>query len=441
MNEKTIDDLKGNPSNPRSISKPDFASLKQSIVKFGDLSGVVLNIRTGQLVGGHQRVEAFKALSADKRIEVTQRYDQATTKGTVAIGYVMLQGERYGYREVDWDPTFELAANIAANRIQGQFDTDLLAEVTYQIQQESPELLELTGQTLDEINKLLDMVGVNTGEDEDDVPGLESDQPIVSKVGEVYQLGKHRLMCGSSTDQNHVNTLLGGASIDLVYTDPPYGIDIVGDNGQVGASNLAQNQVYAKVEGDGDIKTADDFYKLCDRLGMTKFIMWGGNYFTGFLPFSDGWLIWDKRGDMNGNNFADGEMAWCSFHTPVRIYKQVWNGMIREGEKESRVRPTQKPVKMLADILQDFSKRGEKVYDGFGGSGATLMACEKMGRDCFMMELSPAYVDIVRKRYAKSLGHEDDWEAMTPLVGQADASINQEPAAADDFAPPTLPDM
>ena len=96
-----------------------------------------------------------------------------------------------------------------------------------------------------------------------------------------------------------------------------------------------------------------------------------------FLPFSTGWLIWDKRGE-NGirNTFADGEMAWCSFKTPIRIYRQVWNGMIREGEHEKRLHPIQKPVRMLSEIIQDFSDKKEKIMDIFGGSGSTLIACE-----------------------------------------------------------------
>lgn len=172
MESKNINELNANPQNPRTISKQDFASLKKSITEFGDLSGVVLNVTTNQLVGGHQRVEAFKALGKDARVEIAQRLQTPTKAGTIAIGFVMLNGERYGYREVQWDLTRELAANIAANRISGQFDVDLLAEVTYQIQQENPDLLELTGQTEDEINKLMKQAGVldddDTNQDHED---------------------------------------------------------------------------------------------------------------------------------------------------------------------------------------------------------------------------------------------------------------------------------
>ena len=111
---------------------------------------------------------------------------------------------------------------------------------------------------------------------------------------------------------------------------------------------------------------------------------------------------------MNSNNFADGEMAWCSFHTPVRIYHQLWNGMIREDEHEDRVHPTQKPVKMLGEVLRDFSKENDIVLDTFGGSGSTLIACEQTNRKCFMCELDPRYVDVILKRYINLKGTDED---------------------------------
>ncbi len=423
MQPVSIDELKPDPKNPRTLSQHDGQALSKSITTFGDLSCIVFNQRTQQLVGGHQRLEIMKRLSGEKRIELTRQYETPDEVGSVAIGYIYIGNKQFAYRVVDWDEGTQRAANIAANRISGEFDIDLLAQVNYELSllENGAELLALTGQTEDEISKLLDSVGAGEVE-EDEAPPVDDVNPAVSQLGEIYQLGSHRLMCGSATDFGQVTDLFNGVQMDLVYTDPPYGIDIVGDNGMVGAGNLATNKVYAKVEGDGGIETASEFYNTCVALEIKKSIIWGGNYFTEFLPFSDGWLIWDKRGDMNGNSFADGEMAWCSFHTPVRIYKQIWNGMIREGEKEERVHPTQKPVKVLSDILADFSERGDKIYDGFGGSGSILIACENMGRTCYMMELDPKYTDVIRKRYAKHIGQED-WASATPVIQAAEAPV------------------
>lgn len=226
-----------------------------------------------------------------------------------------------------------------------------------------------------------------------------------AKLGDIYRLGRHRLMCGNSTDVAVIDRLMDGVKADMVFTDSPYGVNIVNDKGKVGADNLAKNGVYAPVIGDDTTETAQQAYDIYSQL-CDKMILWGGNYFLDFLPPSDGWLIWDKRGESGiRNNFADGEMAWCSFHTPVRIYHQLWNGMIREGEHEKRVHPTQKPIRMLSEILRDFTNEGDIILDVFGGSGSTLIACEQTGRTCYMAELSPEYVDVIIARWEKLTGN------------------------------------
>lgn len=157
METKNLNDLQPNPRNPRQISKHDFEALKRSIKEFGDLSGIVFNNRTQHLVGGHQRIQSFKALGGDKNVVITQKFETPSAVGTVEIGYVEYNGERYGYRTVDWPEEKELTANVAANRIQGEFDLDLLAQITAELKTINPDLLELTGQTNDEIERLLQM--------------------------------------------------------------------------------------------------------------------------------------------------------------------------------------------------------------------------------------------------------------------------------------------
>lgn len=236
---------------------------------------------------------------------------------------------------------------------------------------------------------------------EDEVP---DEVKTRAKLGDIWQLGNHRLMCGDSTSITDVVKLMDGNKVDIVYTDAPYGISIVNEKThKVGAGNLAKNKKYLQIKGDETTDTAKNFYNTCVALGIDKFILWGGNYFTDFLPFSPSWLIWDKRVNMNSNNFADGEMAWCNFKTPVRIYHQVWNGMIREGEREDRVHPTQKPIRMQTEILKDFTNKNDIVLDCFGGSGSTLIACEQINRTCLMMEYEPHYCDVIITR----------WETLT----------------------------
>jgi hypothetical protein len=170
MEIENFDELLPNPKNPRKISEHDFESLKRSIQRFGDLSSIIRNQRTGHLVGGHMRKHAFESLSGQKRVVITQRFDTPNRQGTVAIGYVEYDNELFNYRVVDWDDNTEKAAMVAANKISGQFDQDLLAQVNYELSQleNGDELLKLTGQTEDEIIKLLESVGVE--------PTIEAEQ-------------------------------------------------------------------------------------------------------------------------------------------------------------------------------------------------------------------------------------------------------------------------
>lgn len=374
-------DLKKLPNNPRTIKSADMERLKQSIKDnpdYFEARPLILSNRTGELIilAGNQRYEAAKSLGMDEvptfLIEglTEEREREIVIRDNVSNG--------------EWD----------MDALANEWDTQELTDWGVDINWDEPEQEVV----------------------EDEAPEV-SDEPANSVLGGVYQLGKHRLMCGDSTDAGSVAILMDGQKADMVFTDPPYGISIVGDNGKVGAENLAKNRVYSKVIADDTTETAEKAYKILKNYS-DKLIIWGGNYFVNFLDFSDGWIIWDKRGDMNSNNFADGEMAWCSFHTPVRIYKQVWNGMIRECERENRVHPTQKPIKMLGEVLRDFTKEGEAVLDVFGGSGSTLIACEQLGRKCYMMELDPKYCDVIRKRWWKLThdGDEEGWEEGTPVI-------------------------
>lgn len=176
METKSLDELKPNPKNPRFINKHDYDHLVQSIKRFGDLSGIVFNTQTNQLVGGHQRIQAFKTLGGIPTI--SERYETTTSTGTTAIGYVLLNDEKYSYREVAWNPDIEISANVAANRIQGEFDKDLLAELVYEINQlaNGSELIDLMGLAEDEVNKLLAQV---SGEGEEEKAGNLSEKFIV----------------------------------------------------------------------------------------------------------------------------------------------------------------------------------------------------------------------------------------------------------------------
>ena len=366
-----ISKLKLNPNNPRTIKDDKFDKLVKSITDFPAMMEkrpiVCVTDTDGKLypLGGNMRLKAIKHIGykevPDSWLMLADEWSEEQRKEFVIKDNV-------GFGEWDFE---DLAAN---------WDVDLLAEWG----------LELPTFEADEV--------LEAKEDDFDVPdgGIETD--IV--LGDLFEIGEHRLLCGDSTDSDSVAKLMNGEKADMVFTDPPYGIKVVGKNGKVGGDNLAKNGVYADIIGDDTTDTAKDFYNTCISLGMENFIIWGGNYFTDFLTPKPCWIIWDKRGDMNSNNFADGEMAWTSFDSPVRIKKQIWSGMIKEGESGKRVHPTQKPIQLCADLISEYSK-GKNIFDGFGGSGSTMVACHQVNKKCFMIEMSPNYIQVIVDRMRK----------------------------------------
>jgi 16S rRNA G966 N2-methylase RsmD len=248
---------------------------------------------------------------------------------------------------------------------------------------------------------------------EDEAPEVDEDAEPIAKLGDIWQLGRHRLMCGDSTDKATVEMLMDGKKADMVFTDPPYGISVVQGNkvggggvthfGKVGGENIVQASTYMAIKGDNTTDTARLNYEIVKELSENQ-IVFGGNYFTDFLPPKACWCIWDKE---NTGNFADVEMAWTSFDKGAKLYRWLWNGLCRKGERsvegKSRVHPTQKPVGLIAEILKDFTKEDDIVLDCFGGSGSTLIACEQIDRTCYMIEYEAHYVDVIIKR----------WETLT----------------------------
>ena len=418
MDQTGLQGLKANEKNPRFMSKFDADNLKQSMQEFGDLSGIVFNTKTGQLVGGHQRIETFKRMDETKQIVIDFRFDMPNSVGTTAVGHILYKDERYGYREVEWDLDREYAANIAANRISGEFDLDKLAEMDWWLKENNPDLLALTGQSDEEISKLLDGVGPSEGE-EDEAPEVDEVNPPVSKLGEIYQLGRHRLMCGSATDLEQVKALMAGKMADMIFTDPPYGVDYEGINNddRKGLSDLLEGafENYAAVSRPGSSfycfhsdKCADIFHdiyrKFCHFSSMIiwvkpSLVMGQSDFHSKHEPMLYGWLEGDNH-------------KWYGDRSQTSIWEF--------GKEQAEGHTTPKPTELIIHALQLSSIQGQLVVDFFGGSGSTLLAAEKAQRTCNTMELDPKYVDVIRKRYWKHVnnGDETGWEAGTPAIAQ-----------------------
>ena len=358
-----ISEVKLNPNNPRQIKDDKFKNLIKSIKDFPEM----LNIRPivvnedMVILGGNMRFRACK--------------EAGLKEVPVIVANNLTEDQQ---RE------FLIKDNVSG----GEWDWDLLAN-EWEVEQ-----LEEWGLDIPVDFKAEEL---EAEEDDYEMPS-EINTDIV--IGDLFEIGEHRLLCGDSTDSDQVAKLMNGQKADMVFTDPPYGIKVVGKNGKVGGDNLAKNGVYSEIIGDETTDTAKDFYYTCQALGFENYIIWGGNYFTDFLEPKPCWIIWDKRGDMNSNNFADGEMAWTSFDSPVRIKKQIWSGMIKEGESGKRVHPTQKPIQLCADLIQDYTK-GQNVFDGFGGSGSTMVASHQIKKKCFMIEMSPDYCQVIIDRMKK----------------------------------------
>lgn len=393
-----LKDLAPHPGNPRKIDQWHLDALKKSLNEFGDLSGFVFNKTTGRLVGGHQRL---KVLPPDAEIELT-----GDNRGHVKVG-----NDFFSYREVEWDENKEKAANIAANKHGGEWDLPALTTWLNELDAANIDM-DLTGFNSEELENLMAPKVIPGLTDEDDVP--EKVEPK-AKLGDIYQLGNHRLMCGDSTSIDAVEKLMNGEKTDMVFTDPPYGMNVVKKDGQnnglgesldgvVGVVGVAARGKYKKVIGDEDTQTAKDAFNLCLGLGIEHLIFWGSQFYAESLPPSSGWIVWDKE---NGEGFfADGELAWTNSEKQLRFFRHKWKGMIRASEMgQKRVHPTQKPIALAEWCFENYGKPNS-VLDLFGGSGSTLIACEKTNRKCFMMELDPHYIDVIITRWQNYTGQQ-----------------------------------
>jgi hypothetical protein len=220
---------------------------------------------------------------------------------------------------------------------------------------------------------------------EDEVPEAPVDP--ITKPGDLWLLGEHRLLCGDSTKAEDVERLMGDESYDLLMTDPPYGI---------GASKMTMGSTQSskpKSKRLSNVQQWDDVRPPIAGFVTGTACIWGGNYFANELPVSDDWLCWHKKND--GLSFGEFELAWTNYGKRTRILSHHWSG-------ETKEHITQKPLPVIAWAIQQSQTTGT-IFDPFLGSGTTLIAAEQLGRKCYGMEISPRYCDVIVKR----------WETLT----------------------------
>lgn len=179
---------------------------------------------------------------------------------------------------------------------------------------------------------------------------------------------------------------------DLCLTDPPYGINIE----KMNFTNSTKGGVCKRNDYSNcfaDDKISKDVFDEIIRVSKNQ-IFFGGNYYSEYLPSTQSWIVWNKKGDGRySNDFADGELAWTSLNKPLKIYNYLWTGMIQQNmkNKEKRRHPTQKPVDLFGMILRDYSKEGDKIFDPFSGSGTTAIACHRGKRQFLCVEKDEVY--------------------------------------------------
>lgn len=410
-----LDQVKHAEKNPKGHAED---AIRRAISHHGLGELPLRDDRTGRLVAGHGRHTQLVAMQAE---------GQDPPDGiTVDSDGMWLMPVITGWSSrSDADAKAYL---VGSNQITtaGGWDDPGLADLLKDIQDAG--LTDLTGFDDDAVTALLD--GLDTGnpfgwggdthtaEEADDTDATPPDQPV-TQVGDVWVLGdRHRLVCGSATDADDVSTLMREEVPGTVLTDPPYGIAIVqggavGGVGPVGgkAANpngkVIRTTEFKPVIGDETTDTARDAFTLVHRMyPKARHVWWGANHYTqsADLPDASCWLVWDKQND--GTNFADAELAWTNHQGAVRIFRHMWNGMLRASERGQRVHPNQKPVALSEWVLERVDPGAARgpVLDVFGGSGSTLLACEVTKRKGRVIELDPAYCDVIARRWQELTG-------------------------------------
>lgn len=377
---KPIHKLIEHPKNPHKHSKEQIERLANIIDYQGVRHPIIVSKRSGFIVAGHGRLAALKKLQiAEVPIDYQEFKDEAS----------------------------EYAFIVSDNAI----GKDEWAALDIEQIKKDIEIMPINVQMLG--LKDFEIKSINENANEDEAP--EPPKTPRSKLGDLIELGEHRLLCGDSTDIKQVERLMNGENADMVFTDPPYGMSVVKADGNIGGNRVGKNGYGKKGQYDkkakcgvyrpiiGDDKPFDPTFLL--DLAETQ-IIWGANHFSDKLPTSPHWIVWHKEMP-EGTDFSGAELAWTNINKKaVKVYKFTWAGMTRQGERieelSERVHPTQKPVGLFSNILNDYDP--SSVIDLFGGSGSTLIACEKTKRKCYIMELDPHYVDVIISRWCNYTG-------------------------------------
>jgi DNA modification methylase len=405
------------PYNPRkdlAPGDPQYAKLKRSLDEFGCVEPLVLNSRTGNLVGGHQRLKILM--------------ERGDTHAVVSV--------------VDLDEVREKALNLALNKIGGEWDDDMLAELLRELTSTPDFDLETTGFEVGEARDLVaDLLSQGRGESFDVNAALQEAGPRVTKPGDLIVLGDpatgHRLLCGDCTEAPAVSRLMKGTKAALMATDPPYLVGYTGTNhpvtgrrppttklpgnkdwtGTYGADwddGDANPELYSKflqaaVAGAIQTDAALYIWHASRRQAMLEQAMVAAGmlvhcqivWVKNRPVLTRGWYAWQHEPCL---------MGWLKGNKPKRadrtVLSTVWEIDTLPNGPERPNHPTPKPLEVFEIPLRQHTHAGEVCYEPFAGSGTQIIAAHKLGRRCFAMEVSPVYCDLIVRRFIAFAGPE-----------------------------------
>jgi DNA modification methylase len=389
-----IDSIRPDPANPRRISDTELEALTRSLHEYGFIQPVIARREDNTVIGGHQRLVAARRLGLK----------------TVPVIFVDLSVEQ------------ARLLNLALNRISGDWDQELLARLLADLQTVPDLDLSLSGFGDDELKKLLKSLEHREKRARPETFDLEKaleeaeTKPAITKPGDIWMLGDHRLACSDATDPAAVSRLMGDRKADMAFTDPPYNVAL-GDHGGAGKGkrrriandDLAPEEwaVFVRGWARNLLAVVDGAIYICmstkewgsvslalEELGAhwsetiiwakDRFVLGRADYQRGYEPIWFGWR-------------EEAKHHWCG----DRNQADVWT---IPRPSVSDLHPSTKPLALVERAIENSSRPGDLVADFFLGSGTSLLSAERTGRTCFGMELSPHYCDVVIARWESFVG-------------------------------------
>lgn len=389
IKKKKLTDLIPADYNPRKDLQPgdaEYEKLKRSIETFGYVEPIIWNKQTGRIVGGHQRLKVMQDL---------------------------------GYQEIecviiDIDESKEKALNVALNKISGSWDEDKLMSLITDLEASYFDV-SLTGFDIAELDELFKDSLTDGIEDDNFDVEEELKKPAMSKLGDVWTLGKHRLLVGDSTKIESYERLMKDKQANLVVIDPPYNVDYEGAAGKI-KNDKMENQAFYEfllvaftqmekvMTNEASIYV---FHADTEGFNFRRAFQEAGFYLSGTC-------IWKKE------SLVLGRSPYQWQHEPILFgWKKKGKHLWYSGRKETTIweydkpkrntdHPTMKPIPLLSYPIMNSSTSNAIVLDPFGGSGSTLMACEQTNRICYTIELDEKFADVIIKRYIELIGKSDE---------------------------------